>query len=78
MRYHRPRVGFVSAACCCWTGVGGGSAYIVEDVQIIVQGVAAGHRGAIVGDLDSVVESVQVDPVDGKRHGGGLPVGSRC
>jgi hypothetical protein len=58
----------ISPACCaasvlytlCW---GSGESYIVEDVEIRVQGIAASCVGAIVGDLDGVVESVQVDAV---------------
>jgi hypothetical protein len=48
--------------------------YIVEDVEIGVQRVSSGHDGAIVGNLDGVVERVQVDAVNDERHLGGFEV----
>ena len=43
--------------------------YIVEDIEVRGQGITASHAGAIVGDLDGVVESVQVDAINDQRHG---------
>ena len=41
-----------------------GEAYVVEDVEISIQGITSGHGRAIVGDLDGVVERVQVDAIN--------------
>jgi hypothetical protein len=38
--------------------------YIVENVEISVQGISSSHDGAIVWDLDGVVERVQVDAIN--------------
>ena len=41
--------------------IGPWEAHIVEDVEIGVQGIASSHIGAIVRDLDSIVERVEID-----------------
>lgn len=51
---------------------GQGRGHIVEDVEIGVQRVSSGHDRAIVGDLDGIVERVQVDAVHDERHLGGF------
>ena len=38
--------------------------YVVENVEISIQGVTSGHDCAIVRDLDGVVERVQVDAIN--------------
>lgn len=42
--------------------------YIVEDVQISVQGVSSSCDGAIVWDLDRIVERIEIDAANNKRH----------
>lgn len=61
MQYHQPNVVSRSALLHQKGSIAGVAAYIVEDVEVLSQGVASGCCGAIVGDLDSVVERVQVD-----------------
>jgi hypothetical protein len=53
-------------------------AYIVEDIQIGVQRVSSGWDGAIVGNLDGIVERGQIDAVNGERHVGGVISAMRC
>lgn len=57
----------------------GRNPYIVVDVEIGVQRVSSSHDGVIVGNLDGVVERVQVDAVDDERHLGGFELtGASC
>ena len=68
MRYHRPR-----GACQCnlaqsWAR----KAHVVEDVKIGIARVSTSHDSAIVGNLDSIVERIQVDAFqDETGHLGG-------
>ena len=62
----------ISPACkilcqSCRTGVAR-EAYIVMDVQIFQQGVAARWYGAIVGYLDCIVEFVEVHAVHRRQY----------
>jgi len=63
MQYHPP----VSRQLCTCSG-GVEQAYIVEDVEIGVKRIAASCSGAVVGDLNGVVESVEIDAINEKRH----------
>jgi hypothetical protein len=52
--------------------LGRARAHVVEDVEIGIQRVSSGHGSTIVGDLDGIVERVQVDAVHDERHLGGF------
>jgi hypothetical protein len=57
-----------------WRKFGGAwKAHIVEDVKIGIARVSSGHDGAIVGNLDGIVECIQVDAFNNETgHLGGL------
>jgi hypothetical protein len=68
MRYHRPRGACQYNLAQSWAW----KAHIVEDIKIGIARVSSSHDGAIVGNLDSVVECIQVDAIqDETGHLGG-------
>lgn len=42
--------------------------HIVEDVEIGSERVTTSHLGTIVGDFEGIIESVEIDAVNDKRH----------
>jgi hypothetical protein len=71
MRYHRPRESLSVQLDAYQAGIERQKTHIIEDVEIGVQRVSSCRGGAIIGNFDSIVERIQVDAVDDKRHLGG-------
>ena len=54
-----------AAQACQLTGA---VTYLIEDIEILREGVSSGRHAAIVGDLDGVVEVVEVSACSFQRH----------